>query len=187
MFESHITVEDIDINEFQQICKEIKVKPILIEMDSGSNFKPQMMTRKFHRTNSSKVAEEEMNCIASNFRFVTRRKLEFIIKDKAVPCLYYEFHAKFEIPKNRLYHFVAMVAELDGHTSRNSLKIEASPDSVYHFVTTRNEIQMQKLIKELKHQFKHLGTIRECVVFDDNPSMDVNWQCADCFLKNVDL
>lgn len=190
MYESHVTVDDIEEEDFLTICKRIDVKPILIEMDSGAGFLPQMMTGKFHKTDDVNVAKREMDFIASQFSSVIRKKLELIVgKRTELPeHLYLEFHSKFEIPNNRIYHFLLTVAELGGHTSVNSLKLKSESGNSYHFATSRDRQTMRKMITELTGQFNLVNTIMECVIYDDNPELDLNWQgCHDCLIKAVSL
>lgn len=186
-YESHVTVSGMEAEEFADICKKIGVKPILIEMDSGAGYLPQMMTGKFHRCNR-RQAQAEMEDIASHFSNVVRKKLEFIVgKRTALPeHLYLEFHAKFEMAVEQLQGFVDTVHALGGHTSQNVLKT-AEHNKVFHFVTTRDKEHMRSLVAALA-EYKLMNTIMECVVFDDNPKIDVNWfGCHGCLVKAVDL
>lgn len=187
IFESHVTV-DCSEDEFKKICERLGVRPLIIEMDTGSDYKTQMMTRKFHK-GSEQDAKREMDFIASQFSSVVRRKLEMIIgKETTIPDhLYQEFHAKFEVPLDKVYHFLLQVSELGGHSSRNSLKLDAGSGLVYHFATARDLDHMRRIVFELKHQYNLVSTIRECVVFDDNQGMDSNWSCSECLIKNVNI
>ncbi len=186
IYESHITV-DVDSIEFQLLCKKINVKPIIIEMDTGSNHKIQLMTRKFHYTDDWQVAKHEMDFIASHFSKVIRRKLEFIVgKHTTLPThLYQEFHAKFELKFEDLNNFIKIVTNFDGHSSRNSLR-SLSDDNIYHFATSRNLVHFKNMLKGLS-QYRLISSIRECVIYDDNPGMDTAWSCQSCFMKNYEI
>lgn len=190
MFESHITVNGIEEELFVLNCIKIGVKPILIERDSGSDFKSQMMTGRFHFTDDMAVAKHEMEVIASQFSFVLRKKLEWIVgKSKAFPeHLYQEFHAKFLMPSHKWPSFVSQVFELGGHTSYNGNKQFDNDGNLYYFATTRDRSLMRKIVKTLSSQYKLVNTIMECVVFDTNPEVDVHWpKCSGCGIKSVDL
>lgn len=178
MFESHVTVADLDRDQFISVCRMIGVKPVLIEADSGSNFLPQMMTAKFHKTDLA-TAKSEMEAIASHFSKVVRQKLEYLGKED-LPFLYREFHAKFEVPVLDLKEFTDTVRKLGGHSSQNRLKSQGE-SGVYCFATTREEQALQTLIQNLE-KYTLVNVIREQVVYDSNPEIDIGWNC-DCPLK----
>jgi len=187
MFESHITVSELSKQEFIEACRYLKVKPVIIDMDTGS-FQPyQMMTATFHKTDSEKIALLEMNKLAENFNHVVRKKLEFIVPKNNVlpPYLYLEFHGKYDIELSQLDNFVKTVESHGGHTSRNTLKQFVNGDRCYHFATAINQEVWDDLNNVLV-SFKRVSFIRECVVYDDNPRFDSNWNsCFSCFLKQV--
>lgn len=191
MFESHITVDKFEEEDFVAKCKEIGVKPILIKMDSGADFQPQMMTGCFHHTDDVNVAKREMEVIASQFSFIIRKKLELIIGKKTTELpehLYLEFHSKFEVPRSRIYHFLLETIENGGHASKNDFKLSSDEDKVFCFATARDKKVMKKLITKLSHQYKLINTIMECVVLDSNPQLDIHWHgCNDCAIKTIDL
>ncbi len=178
MFESHVTVE-MDKSDFFAICEKINVKAVVIEEDTGSDACVQMMTAKFHKTEDSDIAMSEMHQIASNFPNIIRRKLERIVGKRSfsMDCKYEELHSKFVVPVDKSKEFVDRVLSLGGHTALNVLR------QGFRFVTSRNYFDHQKLIDVLKNEFELLGTIREFVLFDDNPLLDSNWRCFECPLK----
>lgn len=193
-YESHVTVEGMNPQRFQRICKEIGVKPVMIEQDTGSGV-DQMMTAKFHPGVDLNCAMSAMNEITRHFLpYVCRRKLEVIVgkRTHVKNYLYLEFHSKFLLRRGSLHDFVRIVRDLGGHTSRNSLKHEAGSDKIYHFVTTRDLSLMEKIVKRLSagpERYAYMGIIRECVVFDDNPTIDRHWahDCGACRIKEFDL
>lgn len=187
MYESHVTVEGIDQEAFEKICRTIGAKAVVIDMDTGSNMK-QMMTAKFHKTNDQFEALWDMTHIAAKFDHVIRRKLEYIIPKKHAPLpphKYLEFHAKYELEFDQLDEFIDKVREVGGHTSRNVLKQFADGDRCYHFATARHQEVWDKML-EILSPYKRVNGIRECVVHDDNPDLDTNWYgCNGCFLKRI--
>lgn len=195
MYESHITIEPIEHNEFVKLCKSLKVKPVIIVGDSGSDVALQMMTAKFHHTDSMERAMSDMMFIADQLEDATqkapaRRKLERIIKkkDKPTDCLYLEYHTKFRIYKEYLRVFTPLVKELGGHTSINRLKFHDATGEYMIFATTRGESVMKDIIAKTRKWAFPLQTIRECVVYDDNPNIDSGWnECASCLMKQVDI
>ena len=181
MYESHITVR-MKRAEFLEICHDLGLKAVVIEDDTGSSAEQQMMTAIFHRCDDPKVALREMQDIAKKFYKVIRRKLEKIAsKNDPVPdCEYQEFHSKFYVPDHRLEKFKEMVLSNGGHTATNTMR------AGYRFVTTRDYEQHQKLVSELKwNNFEFFGTMREFVIYDDNPMLDDKWVCIACPLKGL--
>lgn len=184
VYESHITVIDIHPNIFRSRCQQLGVKSLLIEKDTGSNNLPQLMTAKFHNVKSYDKAFSEMMEIASNFKHI-RLKLEQIVsKNEKVECQYQEFHSKFELNKGDQEEFLKIVADNGAHSSVNTLQKHSG---LFYFVTTRNEKHHERLIKSL-HHYKILSTIRECVVYDNNPSIDSGWyECKGCGFKTYPI
>lgn len=175
MYESHITVNNFTDEEFKLHCKELGVKPVIIEDDTGSNTR-QTMTARFHRTGLPE-ALFEMNEIANYFGDnVIRRKLEKIISKNSEipPHLYLEFHLKFETSDEK---FASMVEAVGGHSSRNIAK-----NRKYQFATVRT-LEGYERLKRLNYHL--VGTIRECVVYDDNPGIDSGWCGCECGLKMI--
>ena len=116
-----------------------------------------------------------------------RRKLEKIVgKNSELPKhLYLEFHIKYELENSRLDDFVNRVLKNGGHTSSNMLKLSENPNLVFHFATTRTLENYRKLLYALS-DFHRINTIRECVVFDDNPEIDTGWCGCECGLKQIE-
>ena len=196
MFESHITIEPIEHNTFVKLCKSLKVKPVIIINDSGSNEPIQMMTAKFHNTDNIDIALSDMSFLSDQLVYalrdsrVIRRKLERIIKkkDKPTDCLYFEFHTKFRIYKEYITKFKSIVNECGGHTALNRLKYHDATGEYMIFATARDESIMKNIVGATRKWAAPIQTIRECVVYDDNPGIDSGWnECASCLMKRVDL
>lgn len=177
MYETHVTVES-NYDEFIEICTLNKLKPVVITDDTGSLMSEQKMTSKFHNCDYE-TAYSEMNNIANLFKKVIRKKLEKIISKNTIidfDFKYKEFHSKFEVIDHDF--FKDIVLKNGGHVSVNKIK-----GNNFRFFSTRDEIKHNKILNLLIPYFKYLGTIRECVVYDDNESIDSNWRCQDCPLK----
>lgn len=150
MFESHITVQNIPKEDFIVICEKYKLKPILIENDSGSGFTQQMMTSKFHKTANMAEALNEMFSLSVQFKNVQRRKLELILgkHTSIINSLYLEFHSKFLVPEEKLVEFEEQVKRF-GHYSQNKLR----PNQA--FATCRGEDIFENMVAYLKRDFKY--------------------------------
>lgn len=180
IYESHITV-NMPRNEFLAICRDNSLKPIHITEDTGSSHE-QFMTARFHRCEDDDIAILNANLIAEKFKKrVTRTKVELILgKSDEIPKkhLYLEFHAKFLLFSGEEQKFRDVAAEAGLHTARNALK-----SSWYRFATSRSEAAIRQGIDKLvAAKFRLMSLIRECVVYDSNPSVDDLWVC-DCPLK----
>jgi hypothetical protein len=179
VFESHITFEDIPDEEFVRICKRAGVKPVVIEDDTGAD-RRQTMTAKFHKTDDLDQVMREVEEIAAHFPAPPlRRKVEKIVgKFAGLPDhQYLEFHLKYRVDPKDAGPFVEEVRNLGGHTSRNAMK------EGYRFATAR-DVNTYRSLKSLPYEKVH--QTMECVVHDDNPGLDVNWDgCKSCLLKPV--
>lgn len=184
MYESHITVQGIDYEDFAAICSRLGLKPIHIQMDTAAGI-DQMMSSRFHKTTKDQ-ALTELHGFADAFPGVIRRKLEMVIgKNTPIPpdFLYREFHSKFLMREEALSTFLDFAVKSGVHTSRNASKPAPGPGMVYHFASTREEAPMTQFLRSLPEEYKFVNSIAECVIFDDNPSMDTNWNCFECPLK----
>lgn len=180
MYESHVTMDVENEQEFLKICNDNKLKPVIISKDTGSNLKTQYMTAKFHKCDYNEAYHQMMN-IANLFKNVIRRKLEKIVNKNTIinfDFKYKEFHSKFEVDENGEDKFLTIIKTHLGHSSVNLMKGEK-----FKFFTTRDEQLHDQILIILKKDFKYLGTIREVVVYDDNESIDSNYNCKDCPLK----
>lgn len=179
MYESHVTVDSISREDFLEVCRANKYKPVIIDYDTGSGVS-QMMTAKFHKTKVMEKALEEMHEISSRFASIVRLKLEKIIgRNTAMPDshLYMEYHSKYNVGYDKFHTFWQTVMESGLHMSQNSVK-----DPNFYFVTARTKEKHIEITKKLK-DFLLIGTISECVVYDTNPSLDSNWECIECPIK----
>jgi len=179
MYESHITVADVTDEKFKTVCKEYGLKPVIIEKDTGSELR-QVMTAKFHRTKVLEQALNEMNEIATKFDNIIRKKLEFIVgKNSTLPAYkYLEFHSKYKVPQEMESIFTKTVLDNGGHVAKNV----ARPGN-FMFATSRDKAVHTAIQKNLA-EFELINTISECVVYDDNESIDSKWySCFECPIK----
>lgn len=179
MYESHVTVSGLSCEEFREICRQIKVKAVVIEGDTGSDSKQQMMTSWFHKDYDTAIGE--MQFVACVFgEHVVRCKIELVMgKRTALPreYLYREFHLKYQVSQEDDEEFVSTVLGCGGHTSTNARK------PGFRFATARTPEVMTRLTSGLS-AYKFVGAIMECVVYDTNPEMDPHWGvCNDCLIK----
>jgi hypothetical protein len=76
-FEIHITVESNEIKKFCEVCKEIGVKPILIETQNTNSFGVQLMTSSKHSSYTYHGALINISNSLENKGFkIIRKKVE---------------------------------------------------------------------------------------------------------------
>jgi hypothetical protein len=188
IYESHITISGLPEISFREKCISLGVKPIHIVNDTGSNGLPKLMTGFFHKDKTESQAFREMWVASIKFgdKYVIRRKLELILGRNQKPPKhhqYLEFHLKYIVPHYNVSNFLNEVQLLGGHTSRNYYKPTDSHGNYFVFVTARSEELSWKLQQNLSNKYALANLIRECVIYDDNPSIDTVWNCMECPIK----
>ena len=199
-FESHITIQANNktaLSIFQQLCQELKVKCLLIELPEGiNNFQP--MTSLYHKGSYERVLIE-VNSLAELIREqgfkVTRVKIEALITNNLVPINdeeakklpesnYFEFHVLVNLlNKEAMEQLKAICREHQAHLSQNAFKKSVEGIKQY-FVTMRlykvgkqtAKAHFSKLLTELKQQgFKLSNRLQEYIIYDSNTLLDTGW------------
>ena len=178
--EIHITVEHK--KSFEEDCKSICVKPIIIEM--SSEIPNHSMTSSTLKNNSDKEAMDYATglkeILESKGYTVTRVKIETVPwhKDASDPYLnqYFESHLAIsgDISDSDL-------KRLSLHKSRNLLKKESG---TVQMLTYRrrdiNNVTFNSLVNQLVETLESLNVtvikvIREFAIYDSNESLDSKW------------
>jgi hypothetical protein len=199
-FESHITVEaeNADGREwFQQVCRQLGVKCVLIELPAGAT-RSQPMTACFHHGAIGPVLDEVgAQCRAlreAGFALV-RVKLEAVATNEGVPdtdeeaarapaANYFEFHVKLRLPADLDPVPLRSCCERHGaRLSRNALKTEADGRSE-RFVTLRLYgvgrrtalDRLDALERDLAAAgFDIVNRQKEYTIFDSSHRLDAGW------------
>lgn len=178
--EIHITVDHKD--SFEEDCKNLNVKPIIIEM--SSEIPTHSMTSSTYKNNSDAEVYSKALNLKSNLEsigyVVERLKIETVPWHpqgfSPLDTQYFEAHfvvTGTEIPKETLKKF-------DLHRSKNLLKKE---DKLLQMLTYRkkniNSFEFKTLVDSLTDKLNSLVTvnkvIREFAIYDSNVSLDDKW------------
>ena len=193
--EIHITVISNDIDKFIRDCKDLNVKPIVIELqlqDKLSEY--QVMTSsKFEGDTYHEELQSLTLKLQSLGYTIVRQKVE-IYPDKNVPHVehkYYESHLRLKFPKSYDIDefqeaFKLMKFNDVWHLSKNTLKSDS--EFFYQMVTYRakstpfsNDINTFKLIIKCMESYLNIVKveydkveIEECI-YDSNMDLDSKW------------
>lgn len=190
VFEYHITVEDTDdIDRFINVCRELRLKPIVIMLSSGEHAK-QVMTSNFvmgtYPDNLTEISDLAKKLETAGFP-ACRLKIEAKAKSKGVPLTseqmatwesaYFELHFKVKTDdKERLFDLCKRRKAL---IAWNALK----PEGAYLITIRLFSCGLPDALsanKDFKNYLRSNGyTIlqnqKEFVVYDSNIDLDRGW------------
>lgn len=178
--EIHITVEHKE--SFEEDCKSICVKPIIIEM--SSEIPNHSMTSSTLKNNSDKEAMDYATglkeTLESKGYTVTRVKIETVPwhKDASDPYLnqYFEAHFAVEgfisdenLKKLKLHKSRNLLKKSTGSVQMLTFRIYNINDSIFKEVVDNLILKLEGL------NVKVIKTIREFAIYDSNTSLDNQW------------
>lgn len=198
-YESHVTVRAADEatrERFKTLCRELGVKPVLIDLPEGVN-PSQPMTSSYHRGTVEEAAAATAGLVravrAAGFA-VVRVKLEAVATNAGVPTdadagylptdCYFEFHVKLALPPggddSRLND---LCRRHDAHLSRNAFKTRADGRAerfvtlrVYHAGKQTAFRRLDRLAAALTAAgFEIVNTQKEYSLFDSHVGLDAGW------------
>lgn len=202
IFEAHITIcaGSLDILQgFQQICHQLNVKCILIELPTGVT-RSQPMTASYHRGSLPEVYTEVYRMAheicQAGFQ-VTRVKIEAMVYNQDIPVTdsevlrhpatnYFEFHIKALLSENTdLEALRQHCAEQGAHLSVNAFKHKTNGQH-QRFITLRlsglGRNSAQGRFQALLISLRALGIgillvqpQQEYTVYDSNLELDAGW------------
>lgn len=184
-FEVHITVKTNNIEKFINDCSDIKVKPIVINMENVNE--QQVMTSSKHRSDNYKSVYDSIKHQLINKGYnIERIKVEKNpndIKDKQ--HIYFESHLRvsFDDKEENKSLLSQILNKHNVHLSRNMFK--KHKDKCFYMCTLRNkntniisfrnEIEKVKNVISINKLFEiDKIEVEECI-FDSNESLDNNW------------
>jgi hypothetical protein len=198
-YEIHITVSlkdsTYDLKKFKEICSEINVKPIVIELEKdGEKIMDDVMTSSvwFGDNNTALWHSEFLaNQLKSLGFSVSRVKIETVPWHPAAPTgsddmpdnSYFESHLRIVTTKKRKNDLEDIANEYDAHLSRNFFK-KINDDEYIIMMTLRDDDTNYESFKEdvdyLKKTLVDDGFIVdkteiEFAVFDSNVNHDIKW------------
>jgi len=198
-YEIHVTVSGLSKETFEIVCKNIGVKPILLDLHHthDDEILKDVMTSSVHLGNN-RSAYEEMERIANHFEnvlgaTVLRKKIETVPWHPAAPSIEFE---NYEMPKNCYFesHIGVLCKEEDyeilkgiavkhnAHLSRNIFKKVG--DQIVIMITLRwydgsresFESARDAIIYELSlREYETDKVITEFSVYDTKISHDFAW------------
>lgn len=182
LFEIHITIESNNIEQFKLDCKNLNVKPILI--DTIKDTTQLMSSSKHNSANYKLVLDNLTNEFKSLGYNILRKKVEkFPNKTKDKDFIYYESHLRLKLPKQfNNSNLLNECNKLNFHVSKNLFKTSNEFD--YQMITYRNyNLSFNKFNQQINKMKRFLTKenidfdkieIEECI-FDSNEKIDKNW------------
>lgn len=185
-FEIHITIliEQSAIPKFIEDCKNINVKPIIIEtQNQHDDFGIQVMTSSKHTGENYIDVIEDIALKLSHYN-ILRKKIEIQPEvTKHHNHIYYESHLRLKLDKNFDYAPLKKLCNsFNLHLSKNLFKKDEN--FIWQMITYRNTNTdfetFDSLIKEVAFELKNMNIfcdkieIEECI-FDTNEMIDNSW------------
>jgi len=203
-FEIHVTVRDVEENHFREVCHDLGVKPIILDLQAtdGSTIMEDVMTSSKHYGNNSS-AYLELQRIYTGLILegmtVVRRKIETVPWHPAAPSTkhtfptmpancYFETHIAVISSDDRKDELKRISESYNAHLSRNMFKKLEGDDYVVMityrtFTQLREEFEAhaRELREVLKaNEFQINDIVTEFSIYDTKEGHDSKW------LKNLD-
>jgi len=186
MFEIHLTTNTDNIDKFKEDCRQIGLKPLLIELYGKYDTYQQVMTSSSYR--HSKIDEELTQTISnlSGFGYkINRVKVEVNPNnyegDRKIT--YLESHLRVKVNKTTEGLLNTICSENDFHKSNNAFKVIDGEN--YYMMATLRDYQIdldtfnskidkfKKILTENNLSFDKIE-IEGCVI-DTNVDLDSKW------------
>jgi hypothetical protein len=188
-FEIHLTsrlVNETNLPQFENICKECGGKALLIELSEGEHFLQPMSSIILYDNGLESVLQKS-EVLVKRFQKegfdIQRVKIEIPPKDKFLLQLektatqYYEWHGKVFFEKIEILQ--AICKENDAHLSKNALKNAAN----FRFLTIRaysDEVFFNKKVEKLIEALAEKGWAIEkqqfeFCIYDNHVQLDKGW------------
>lgn len=193
LYELHLTTKpETDVNEWQDVCNGLGVKPLRIELSGGNPLNPiQLMTASTHEgTDGSAYAwRHNLICELGFNGFETiRAKLEVPL-DKSQPYdspVYHEAHVKALVPRQDVHRHLAAGRRLGWIMSQNLLYPEVMGLSKIYFTRRVHQpfvgdylnaaTTFQSAFSRLSFAMPFAVRMEmETVIVDNNAGVDDGW------------
>jgi len=186
-YEIHITlcsIQHSNIDEFVKDCKEIGVKPIVIETQNKNNFGIQVMTSSKHSGSHYLFTLNDL-CSKLEPKYTIQRKKVEIQPETEInkEHIYYETHLRLKLPIGFDYTLIYKLCDnFNFHLSKNLFKKDEN--YIWQMITYRdyskNYNNFENIINNMSNQLEALNIfcdkieIEECV-YDSNVEVDKSW------------
>ena len=185
-YEIHITLQVSNIETFIKDCKEIGVKPIIIETQNNNKYENQIMTSSKHSGSHYSLMLNQLVSFFEDRKYsILRKKVELQPElNKNEEHIYYESHLRLKLPKNYEYApLIKLCDETNFHLSKNLFKKDEN--YTWQMITYRDYeslsgSEFSSKIYLMEQKLKTLDTfydkieIEECV-YDSNEEIDKTW------------
>ncbi len=185
-YEIHLTVRTNEIERFRQTCADIRVKPIVIDLQdkAGNTLFHDVMTSSTVKGNPNDwkytVGLVSNQLQTAGFDVVRRKVEESPYNDPLGKSLYYESHVRVKTVRTQ----VSKLRQVSGlfHVSRNIFKV-LEGDAVYMMLTYRDTCSFEefagrlaaaKMVLDLEG-FEYDKVEIESVIYDSNLEHDRVW------------
>jgi hypothetical protein len=185
MFEIHLTVDNQNTERFKSDCKELNIKPIII--DTQNNDYSQIMTSSKYNHEDYKLELNNLELKLKDLNYnVIRSKIEIYPKSiKHENHIYYESHIRLKLKLNINFNTSDLkeyCLENNFHFSKNLLKQNGEYN--FQMISYRDRnidlISFIKIINSMTSYLKDNNIlydkveIEECI-YDTNENIDKNW------------
>ena len=199
-FEAHITVSAVNSafkEKFHQICQNLNVKCVFIELPLGAT-RSQPMTASYHHGTLKDVLQQinqiAQNIVNADFE-ITRIKIEAMVSNQDIPISnieaqklppsnYFEFHVKAILSADENLEVLRKYClQHKAHLSANAFK-KLVDGKQQRFITMRvygvgyksAQQRFDNLLLHLKAKgYKLSQQQREYTVYDNNSNLDAGW------------
>lgn len=203
-FEIHVTVklvpedspDQTQVDLFKKVCKEIGVKPIVLDLENGGESVMKDVMTSSHFYGDNKTSYEECMRISNSLErsgfIVSRNKIESVPWHPAAPVndgdkmpenCYYEAHIGCVITPEQKDKLQEIAERVGSHLSRNFFK-KLENGKFVNMITHRNYGDLYKHFEGQVNYLKDLldgdkieyeKVITEFSVYDTNVSHDSKW------------
>lgn len=185
LFEAHVTVDSNDIEAWQECCREVLIKPLLIRLSHGAHPNQLMCAALFSADIELAARQVEVleNRIKEAGFKILRTKLECQLAHSA--CVqkpsYFECHMKLTLDEAGASKLLSVAQELGIAASTNLLAVNGKWERWY--LTSRDYMkdmgiaidEFQRLRRQVEQYLPVEEMDMECVIFDTNPGLDRGW------------
>lgn len=197
-YEAHITVEQAEVEDFISACREIGVKPIVLDLQKrqGGVMKDMMTSSTIRGTYefARAYADDIAHALSARGLRVVRKKLETTPWNRRTPSVvngvlnvpqgtYFESHVPIQIRENERPALQALAHDLGFHLSRNAFKLRDDGTSIV-MMTARSYDQLYEAflytvekakIRIVKAGFAVEKTLIEYAIWDTKITHDAEW------------
>lgn len=184
LYEVHVTVASRDTDRWIQVCGQLSIKPLLIQLSAG-DYRHQLMCAAVHDgddLSAARYVDELTRQILSAGYIILRVKLERPLSDidDDAQLAYAECHIKLRVDES-LEPTILAAAGLGLHLSRSLLGVTRPmakwylTQRTYGIPASAAAIIFQQAFTAVIQLIPAAKMETEAVVYDTNPAIDRGW------------